>query len=170
MKRLRVILVLAFAAGTVRFIAPTFRAKPATVSAAIVAEKPAPRVGDPPADGRVVPGVRGAAVSSGSSPAREEFDRAAAFGRIDGQPEQGSPALAALPLAELEHLQRIATDYRELSDDIYARSSGLVASADRARLDFLQKEESADLSVVLAPAAVDDLQRPAPGTPWPRRR
>ncbi len=63
-----------------------------------------------------------------------------------------------LPREKVEQIQSIASDYSELTQEIYAKTNGLFLPEDREKLAFLEKEKLADLAKVLTPQELEDYQ------------
>lgn len=70
---------------------------------------------------------------------------------------QSEPRPTPDPLARDKHelLQKIATDYDELSQPIYTAATGVIPQEDRAKLTLLNQEKITDLAAALTPAELD---------------
>lgn len=56
-----------------------------------------------------------------------------------------------IPASKAEELQRIAGDYGDLRNQIYATSNGMLMPEDREKLTYLDKEMRSDFAAVLTP-------------------
>lgn len=84
----------------------------------------------------------------------------------DGQ----RPRLEDFPREKTRQLQSIAADYRELAEQIYARSSGIIPPEDREKLGLLEQEKNADLAKVLTPPELEEYQQRSSDTDRLQRR
>lgn len=65
----------------------------------------------------------------------------------------------SLPREKIDQIQSIASDYSELTQEIYAKTNGMVMLAeDREKLAYLEKEKLADLAKILTPQELEDYQ------------
>lgn len=63
-----------------------------------------------------------------------------------------------LPAEKLAQLQSINADYGELSQEIYAKSKGMMLAEDREKIAFLEKEKLADIAKTLTPQELEEFQ------------
>jgi hypothetical protein len=64
-----------------------------------------------------------------------------------------------IPRGKIDQIQSITSDYNDLTQEIYAKTNGLVMLAeDREKIAFLEKEKLADLAKVLTPQELEDYQ------------
>jgi hypothetical protein len=80
------------------------------------------------------------------------------------------PTLENFPREKTDQLQRIASDYRELSEQVYARTDGIIPPEERQKLSVLEQEKAADLATVLTPPELEEYQLRASDSDRLKRR